>query len=42
MDVEKALEEMMSDPNIQDILEALGSDYDKDGIAYWDKNETNY
>lgn len=42
MDIEKAIEEMMEDPKIQAILEDLGSDYDKDGIAYWDKNETNY
>jgi len=38
MDVEKAKEEMMADPKIQEILEALGSDYDEHGIAYWDKD----
>ena len=37
-EVEKAVEEMMADPKIQEILEALGSDYDEDGIAYWDKD----
>ena len=38
MDVKKAIEEMMADPKIQEILEALGSDYDEDGIPYWDKD----
>ena len=38
MDVKKAIEEMMADPKIQEILEALGSDYDEDSIPYWDKD----
>lgn len=37
MDVEKAIEEMMADQKLQAILEALGSDYDENGIPYWDK-----
>jgi hypothetical protein len=37
-EVEKAIEEMMADPKIQEILEALGSDYDENGIPYWDKD----
>lgn len=41
MDVKKAIDEMMADPKIQAILEALGSDYDEDGKAYWEKNETD-
>jgi uncharacterized protein YeeX (DUF496 family) len=38
MDVEQAIKEMMADPKIQEILEALGSDYDEDGNPYWDKD----
>ena len=32
-EVERAVEEMMADPKIQEILDALGSDYDEDKIA---------
>jgi hypothetical protein len=34
----KLLKEMMDDPNNQEILKKLGSDYDENGIAYWDKS----
>jgi hypothetical protein len=37
-EIEKAIEEIMSDPKIKEILEALGSDYDEHGIPYWDKD----
>lgn len=36
-EIEQAIKEMMADPKIQEILEALGSDYE-DGIPYWDKD----
>lgn len=34
---EEILEEVMNDPKSQKILEELGSDYDEDGKAYWEK-----
>jgi hypothetical protein len=36
-EVSKAVEEMLSDPNINELMKKLGSDYDENGKAYWDK-----
>lgn len=30
---------MINDPNTAKILDALGSDYDENGIPYWQKYE---
>jgi hypothetical protein len=33
----KAFNETMSDPKTQEILNKLGSDYDENGVPYWEK-----
>ena len=35
---EDRVKAMRNNPKFQEILEAIGSDYDDDGIAYWEKN----
>ncbi len=36
-DLEAMLEAWAIDPNIQEVLAKLGSDYDEDGVPYWEK-----
>jgi len=38
----KSLEEVMNDPKTQEILDKLGSDYDSEGVAYWDKWDNDF
>jgi hypothetical protein len=34
----QTLDEIVNDPKTQEVLDRLGSDYDADGIAYWDND----
>ena len=36
---ELSKEDIYSNPKTKEILEALGSDYDENGVPYWDKYE---
>jgi hypothetical protein len=36
-DLEAILKEWESDPHIQEVLAKLGSDYDENGVPYWEK-----
>ena len=36
-EVSEAIDYMLTDPNTSEILKRLGSDYDKNGIPYWEK-----
>jgi|SanBayMetagenome_1026888.scaffolds.fasta_scaffold14842_4 hypothetical protein len=36
-DLESMLDAWKIDPHTQELLSRLGSDYDEDGIPYWDK-----
>ena len=38
-DLETMLEAWKVDPKTQELLSRLGSDYDENGIAYWELNE---
>ena len=35
--VKVAMEQALEDPYTQDVLRAIGSDYDENGIPYWEK-----
>ncbi len=39
LDMEKTLNAWKEDPEMQELMKNLGSDYDEDGVAYWEKNE---
>ena len=34
-----AIDHVLTDPKTSEILKGLGSDYDKNGIPYWEKNK---
>lgn len=38
-DLEPMLEAWKIDPDVQDLLGRIGSDYDENGIPYWEKND---
>ena len=38
----KALDKTINDPKTQQVLDKLGSDYDADGVAYWDKWDSDF
>jgi len=38
-DLETMLEAWKIDPYVQEVLAKLGSDYDKDGVPYWENEE---
>ncbi len=37
MDIQPIIESLLSDPDTQELLNRLGSDYDENGIPYWEK-----
>jgi hypothetical protein len=39
LDMEKTLDAWKEDPEMQELMKKLGSDYDENGVAYWEKNE---
>lgn len=39
--MKEIMEELENDPEHQELLKSLGSDYDEDGIPYWEKWEQN-
>jgi hypothetical protein len=40
-DIDAMLDGWKEDPEMQRLMEKLGSDYDEDGIPYWHYNEVN-
>ncbi len=38
-DLETMLEAWKIDPHVQELLGRIGSDYDENGIPYWEKND---
>jgi hypothetical protein len=38
-DIDKMLDAWKEDPEMQELMQKLGSDYDENGVAYWEKNE---
>lgn len=40
-DMQHIIESLLSDPDTQELLNRLGSDYDENGIPYWEKGGNN-
>jgi hypothetical protein len=38
-DLETVIREMESNPQLQEVLRRIGSDFDDNGIPYWEKKE---
>ena len=36
-DMQLIIESLKTDPFMQEVLDRLGSDYDENGVPYWDK-----
>lgn len=38
-DLEKVIRDIETDPDFISLMEKLGSDYDSNGVPYWENNE---